>query len=198
MGYDSRNGVNLKLSNGKTKMTKKNLMLVTLICLAAPIASRAQSSTANPVVASAREIYERQSKYIAGSAEEMPADKYSYHPTPDQWTFGKIISHVAQSDFNVCSIISGTPVPQDWKVTETDPKDKLVPAVKASFDFCSKTLEELQDSKLGDTVKFFGGRQVPRARALLELTDDLEDHYSQLASYLRLNGMLPPSAQPQK
>lgn len=36
-------------------------------------------------------------------------------------------------------------------------------------------------------------RQVPRARALIELTDDLKDHYSQLASYLRLNGMLPPS-----
>ena len=33
---------------------------------------------------------------------------------------------------------------------------------------------------------------------MLELTDDLEDHYSQLASYLRLNGMLPPSATPAK
>jgi hypothetical protein len=68
--------------------------------------------------------------------------------------------------------------------------------VKASFDFCSKVLANLQDSKLGDTVKFLGGRQVPRARVLIELTDDLEDHYSQLASYLRLNKMTPPSAKP--
>jgi uncharacterized damage-inducible protein DinB len=131
-------------------------------------------------------------------ADEMPADKYSYHPTPEQWTFGKIVSHVAQSDFNLCSILSDTPVPQNWKVTDTDPKEKLVPAVKASLDFCSQALASLQDSKLGDTVKFFGGRQVPRARALIELTDDLEDHYSQLASYLRLNGMVPPSVKPAK
>jgi hypothetical protein len=103
---------------------------------------------------------------------------------------------VAQANFGVCSILSDTPAPQDWKVAETDPKEKLVSAVKASLDFCSGVLANLQDSKLGDTVKFFGGRQVPRARALLELTDDLEDHYSQLASYLRLNGMLPPSAKP--
>ena len=77
-------------------------------------------------------------------------------------------------------------------------KGKMVPAVKASLDFCSQALANLQDSKLGDTVKFFGGLQVPRARALIELTDDLEDHYSQLASYLRMNGMVPPSVKPAK
>jgi hypothetical protein len=176
----------------------KKLVWMTAVCLVAPIALCGQGPLPNPVVSSAREIYDRQSKYIAAAAEQMPDAKYDYHPTPEQWTFAKIISHVAQSDFGVCSILSDTPAPQNWKVTETDPKDKLVPAVKASFDFCAQVLANLQDSKLGDTVKFFGGRQVPRARALIELTDDLEDHYSQLASYLRLNGMLPPSAQPQK
>lgn len=176
----------------------KKLILVTAICLAAAMAARAQSSPANPVVASAQEVFERQSKYITAAADEMPADKYTFHPTPEQWTFAKIISHLAGANFAVCAILSDTPAPQDWKVTETDPKEKLVPAMKASFDFCSTVLANLQDSKLGDTVKFFGGRQVPRARALIELTDDLEDHYSQLASYLRLSGMLPPSARPQK
>jgi hypothetical protein len=168
------------------------------ICLAAPAAARAQSAPANPIVASAQEIVERQAKYITGAADAMPAEKYGYHPTPDQWTFGKIVSHIAQSDFNLCAMLSDTPAPQDWKVTDTDPKEKLVPAVKASLDFCTQALAGLQDSKLGDTVKFFGGRQVARARALFELTDDLEDHYSQLASYLRLNEIPPPSAKPRK
>ena len=179
-------------------MSGRKLILMTMICLASAISGRAQQTVANPVVTSAREVYERQSKYIAGAAEEMPAEKYGYHPTPEQWTFGKIISHVAQSDFVVCSVLSDSPAPQNWTVADTGPKEKLVAVVKASFDFCSKVLANLQDSKLGDTVKFFGDRQVPRARALIELTDDLEDHYSQLAGYLRLNGMLPPSAAPPK
>ena len=177
-------------------MSTREFVLIIAICLVAPNALRAQNSPANPVATSAREIFERQSKYIVGAAEEMPGDKYGYHPTPEQWSFGKILSHVAQSDFNLCSMLSDAPAPQSWKVAETDPKEKLVPAVKASFDFCSKVLANLQDSKLGDTVKFLGGRQAPRARVLIELTDDLEDHYSQLASYLRLNKMLPPSAEP--
>jgi hypothetical protein len=178
------------------EMRTRELILIMAMCLAAPIAVRAQSSPANPVVASAQEIFERQSKYIVGAAEEMPSDKYGYHPTPEQWSYGKVLSHVAQSSFNLCSMLSDSPAPQNWKVTESDPKEKLVPAVKASFDFCAKALANLQDSKLGDTVKFLGGRPAPRARVLIELTDDLEDHYSQLASYLRLNQLVPPSAQP--
>ena len=177
-------------------MKARKLIFVMSICVFAPMAAWAQSAPANPVVSSAREIFDRQSKYIAAAADEMPAEKYGYSPTPGQWSFGKVISHVAQANFGVCAILSDTPAPQGFKVAETDPKDKLAAALKASLDFCSQTLTNLQDSKLGDTVKFFGGRQVPRARALLELTDDLEDHYSQLASYLRLNGMTPPSVKP--
>ncbi len=164
--------------------------------LAAPAAALAQGSTANPVVSAAREIYNRQSKFIVAAAEQMPEDKLSYHPTPEQWTYGKLIAHVAQGDFAVCSMLSDTAAPQDVKnLMPTDSKDKLVSALKASFDFCSQALSNLQDSKLGDNIKFFGGRPATRARALFELTGDLEDHYSQMAGYLRLNGMLPPSAQ---
>ena len=179
-------------------MSLRKLILVVAFCLSAPVAARAQAAPANPVVASAREIFERQSKFIAAAADEMPADKYSYHPTPEQWSFGKIVSHVAVVDFLVCSMISGTPMPQNEKVAETDSKEKMASALQASFNSCSNALANLRDSQLGDTVKFFGGREVPRARALFELTGDLEDHYSQLAGYLRLNGLLPPSAKPRK
>jgi len=179
-------------------MSTRKWILVLAVCLAAPVAARAQAAPANPVVASAREIFDRQVKFIAAAADEMPADKYSYHPTTDQWSFGKIVSHVAGVDFLVCSMLSGTPAPQNEKVTETDSKEKMASALHASFDFCSKALANLQDSQLGDTVKFFGGREVPRARALFEITGDLQDHYSQLAGYLRLNGLLPPSAKPRK
>jgi hypothetical protein len=179
-------------------MKANRLILITAACLAASIAARAQGAPANPMVAAAQEIYDRQSKFIMASADQMPPDKYSFKPTADQRSFAAIIAHLAQANFAVCAILSDTTAPQDWKVAESDPKDKLVAAVNASFDFCSKALANLQDSKLGDTVKFFGGRPATRARALIELTDDLEDHYSQLASYMRLNGMLPPSAQPKK
>lgn len=174
----------------------KALISLAVISLAAPLALHAQAA-ANPVVSSAREIFADKSKNIVAAVEEMPADKYSFHPTADQWTFGKIASHVAQGSNAVCAMLSDTPAPQA-KISETDSKDALVAAVQASFDFCDKALANLQDSKLGDTVTFFRGRQTPRARALLELTIDLSDHYSQMASYLRLSGLTPPSVKPKK
>jgi uncharacterized damage-inducible protein DinB len=170
---------------------------LTALSLAATAALSAQQ-VANPVVTSAKEIYARQSAFIAAAAEQMPAEKFGFHPTPDQWTFGKIVAHVAQANDHVCGMLSDKPAPDASAVTETSPKDALTAALKASFDYCGKALDALQDSQLGDTITYFGGVKKPRARALVELTDDLEDHYSQMASYLRLNGMLPPSAKPKK
>jgi hypothetical protein len=140
----------------------------------------------------------RQSAYMVTAAEQMPEAKYSYHPTPDQWTYGKIVAHVTQANNGVCGMLSDSKAPAGAAFTETSSKEVLVTALKASFDFCGKAMDELKDSKLGDTITYFGGAKKPRARALIELTDDLEDHYSQMASYLRMNGMVPPSATPKK
>jgi uncharacterized damage-inducible protein DinB len=177
--------------SGDTSMHK--LLWLAMLGLAA----NAQT-TANPVVATAREIFDRQSKFIVAAAEQMPADKYSYHPTPDQWSFGKITSHIAVSGNAICGMLSDAPPPQGAKISDTDSKETIVAAVKASFALCDKALTNLTDAQMGDTITYFRGEKKPRARALFELTDDLEDHYSQMASYLRLSGLTPPSAQPKK
>lgn len=183
----------------------KLLIALTLV-IAAPLALIAQAptpaaapavDTKNPVVWSANDVYARQAKLIVAAAELMPADKYSYKPTPEQLSFGRIIAHIAQSNTGICAMLSGTPATPP-KLAETDPKDTLIAALKTSFDSCDKTFAALQDAQLGDTITFFRGAKVPRARALIEITGDLEDHYSQMAGYLRLNGILPPSAQPKK
>jgi hypothetical protein len=161
--------------------------------LAAASACAFAQDASNPVVTSAKEIFQRQSGYIVAAAEQMPAEKYSYHPTPDQWTYGKIVSHVVQANFGVCGMLSGDGPGQGPAVTDTTPKDQLIEDLKQSFDTCQRALDGLQDSSLGATITYFRGLKKPRARALIELTDDLEDHYSQMAGYLRMNGMLPPS-----
>jgi hypothetical protein len=164
----------------------------------APAAAPPAAATANPVVWSANQIYARQAKFIMESADEMPAEKYGFHPTPDQRTFGWIVSHLAGSNGGLCAILSDGTAPATVKVAETASKAELVAALKASFDFCDTVMAGLTDAKLGDTVTFFRGAKVPRARALIEITGDLEDHYSQMAGYLRLSGLMPPSAAPKK
>jgi uncharacterized damage-inducible protein DinB len=163
----------------------------------APAAPLPAEAAANPVVWSAKQLYQRDAKNMIAAAEEMPAEKYSYRPTPGQWTFGKLISHVAQSNGGLCGALSGTTAPATLQVSETAAKADLVTALKASFDFCGPALDGMTDAKLGETVTVFH-RTMPRAMVLVLLPADLADHYSQMAAYLRLNGMMPPSAQPRK
>src|SRR6202789_13344 len=124
---------------------------VGVMVLAATSACALAQDASNPVVASAKEIFERQSSYIVAAADQMPADKYGYHPTPDQWTYGKIISHVIQANFGVCGMLSGDGPGTGPAVTDTTPKDQLVPILKQSFEACQKALDGLQDSRRGGT-----------------------------------------------
>jgi hypothetical protein len=68
--------------------------------------------------------------------------------------------------------------------------------LRETFDYCGTALAGLTDAQLSDSVPMFGGpRKATRAFMLLITAGDWTDHYSQLAVYLRLNGMLPPTAQ---
>jgi len=147
----------------------------------------------NPVSDALRNQITREAKNTIGAAEEMPADKYGYKPTEAQVPFGHWVSHATGANYLFCSKLTGATAPEAG-VKETDPKDKLVEALKKSFDYCSTQLPKLQDSQLGEEVTLFGGRKMTKGAAVLDLSADWADHYSQMASYLRLNGLLPPSA----
>src|SRR5207253_3123999 len=139
----------------------------------------------------------RFSKNMVAAAEAMPAEKYNFKPIPEMNSFAHLVMHIAQSNNGLCSKISDTAAP-DVKLADTDPKDKLVAALKASFEYCSAALEKVDDSKLGDQMMLFGNRPFSRAAVLIILSDDWYDHYGAQATYLRLNGILPPTAQPRK
>jgi hypothetical protein len=177
---------------------KRVLLGGTMLAFTPFIAAAQQASApeANPVSSAVRSSVERASKNMVAAADEMPADKYSFHPTPAQMSFGKLVSHMIGSNFGLCSKISGVAAPPEEKPSETDPKDKLVSSLKASFDFCTQSLTKVDDSNLGEQLTVFGGRKLSRAAAMIALTNDFADHYSMAAIYLRLNGLLPPTAQP--
>jgi len=148
----------------------------------------------NPVSTVVREILPRQQKNLVAAVEEMPANKFNFKPTEPQMTFGHLVGHITESNNFLCAKIADATPPKAEEMKDTD-KDKLVDALKKSFEFCSTELAKVDDSKLGDTVQLFGGREGPRAFAMIALTNDWADHYSAAAQYLRLNGLLPPTAQ---
>ena len=130
---------------------------------------------------------------LVAAFDSIPASRYSYRPTPPQQTIGYIAQHLEQANYGLCARFS------DLKPARTDkdalpdtvkarwPKDTLVARLKASLRFCDSALERVDQLDSG-----------PLTSNLLGFETDLAEHYSQLSSYMRLLGMVPPSALPQR
>jgi len=182
---------------------------VTFAQQAAPAASAPQASPTepktvvmlvtveNPVSGFVKAGVVRYGKNMISAAEAMPAEKYGFKPSPEMNSYGHLMMHIAQTNNTFCAKISGQAAP-DVKLAETDPKDKLVAAIKDSFAYCAAALEKVDDSKLGEQIVLFGNRPISRGGALVALGGSWTDHYAAQAIYLRLNGILPPTAQPEK
>ena len=133
---------------------------------------------------------------VMSLAGAMPAEKYNYKPTAEMNTYAHLTMHITQSNNAFCSKLSGQAAP-DPKIVETDGKDKLVAALKDSFAYCTTALAGVDDSKLSEPMTVFG-RPASRGGIFVMLSGSWTDHYATQAIYLRLNGILPPTAQPKK
>src|SRR6266704_4583137 len=136
---------------------------------AASAASAAPDLTpvANPVSGFVKAGVARYGKNMVAAAESMPAEKYSFKPSPEMNSFGHLAMHIAQTNNTFCAKISGQTAP-DVKMSETDPKEKLVAAMKDSFAFCTTALANVDDSKLGEQFVMFN-RPISRGGALVAL-----------------------------
>ena len=175
----------------------KRWVWMAAILLVAPMVARAQSPAADPVSSTLRQVLERFSKNLVAAAEQVPAEKYTYHPTPAQMTIGQTMDHVSKVNNGACAKLSDASAPQQPSIADTE-KDKLVAGLKASMEFCKQAFATLTDAKLGEAATMPSGRKATRFAAALEVTNDLIDHYAAIAVYMRLNDLLPPSAQPRK
>src|ERR1039458_2426373 len=157
------------------------LVIIASLLLALATAALAQSkapaqATSDPVVSTVRQMEERQSKNLIGAAEEMPADKYGYRPTPPQMSFAHLVMHITESNNSLCARVAGEQ-PRELKLNESDSKETLTKALKDSFAYCEQVLSKADDSTLGQPVELHGGRSGPRAAALRS-----EEHTSELQS----------------
>lgn len=169
----------------------KSFALAVLLLLSSAL-TFAQSK--DPASDALRTILAGRAKNTIAAFEAMPADKYGFKPTPEQMTFGHLAAHVVESNYYFCANVGNVPEPKVAEVKDSDSKDVLVADVKASFDFCNTAVAKASDSTMSSDITWFDGKPKARAWAFLGLASSLADHYGMAAMYLRLNGLLPPTA----
>ena len=167
---------------------------LTLICLLSLFAAPTFAQSKDPAADALRTMLTGRAKNTIAAFEAMPADKYGYQPTPAQMTFGHLAAHVVESNYYFCANVGNVPQPKMTELKGSEGKDALVAAVKSSFDFCSTAIAKASDSTMSGDITWFDGKPRARAWAFLGLASSLADHYGMAAMYLRLNGVLPPTA----
>ena len=181
-----------------------------ILALTFPVSLAAQAAPAaapaNPITTVFRTRTMALQRSIAQAFDSIPESKFSYKPTPAQLSIGYIAQHLASDNYFFCSnfgAMKATLSPKDSTTADsikaTWPKDTLVAKLKTSFTFCENAFAQLDDPKLADqiTMTFNGNtRNATRATMVLGHVVDMADHYSQLANYMRLNNILPPTALP--
>jgi hypothetical protein len=159
----------------------------------------AQSS--NPLSAEVKWSYGSIKTNLTKLADKMPADKYSYRPTPEAETFARRIAHIAEANMSVCTGLDGER--KSLGAASKTSKAELVTALKQSFDACDRVFDGLTDVTAVERVSSRLGGPFPpdptrsRLATLYNLVRHSNEMYGYMAVYLRLNGVVPPTSAPE-
>ena len=166
--------------------------VVTAIMLPAALAAQSPGGAARDgVVLTFERFADIYGSRLVAAFDSIPASRYDYRPTPAQQSVGYIAQHLEDANYGLCERLGAAKRPRTAKDSLADtvkarwPKDTLVARLRASLRFCDAALEQL------DHVQ-----SAALASSLLAFETDLAEHYSQVSSYMRLLGMVPPSALP--
>jgi uncharacterized damage-inducible protein DinB len=170
------------------------LCALAFVITAHSLAAQTEKPTAgNAAVSTARMLWEQPTKYITTVAEELPESTYAYRPTPEVRSLGQLIGHVAGAQYLICAAAMGDPARREDDIEKTRTrKSDLVAALKASTDYCAKAYGQTARAAQQPTKLF--GEERTRLFALGLNANHNAEHYGNIVTYLRLNGIVPPSS----
>jgi uncharacterized damage-inducible protein DinB len=170
-------------------------ILILLISLSALAAG--QTAADNPQLASTKAFYDTVRMNILKAAEKMPEEKYAYKPSDDVRTYGQLLAHIADSQYFLCGTAKEGKSENRGIEKSMPTKPGILTALRDGFAYCDSTYAGLTDASSAAMVTFFGQKRTKLSMLSFNTAHSFE-HYGNLATYLRMNRMVPPSSEPQK
>ncbi|MGF6849676.1 putative damage-inducible protein DinB [Chitinophaga sp. W3I9] len=147
---------------------------------------------------------------ILTTAEAMPESKYNFTPEDlhiknsvfkGARTFGGQIMHLATDNILIWSAITGDSIRPDIEDVNgpksiTTKKD-ILDYLKASFKTGRKAISTLTDQNAMDMIDF-RWRKLSRLDLAFYALTHANEHYGQMAIYLRMCGIVPPATANEK
>ena len=139
-------------------------------------------------------------EFTLAVAGAMPAESYTFRPTPEEMSFGQLMAHIAMADRNACTQASGLTAPALPPAIEAWAKDSAkvdvskeaaTALVKDIFDFCGRAITEMPAAN-ADKVVGPPNRNFTGTEWLWSYFTHTAHHRGQAEVYLRVKGIKPP------
>jgi uncharacterized damage-inducible protein DinB len=135
---------------------------------------------------------------LAEAAQAMPAEEYSFKPTPEVRSFAQLIGHVVNANFFFCSQAAQDKSPSMTNHEQLTDKAALVKALNDSLAYCDQAYSATTDANFNQAVRMapgvgMGAANTVRGAILLFNTTHNNEHYGNVVVYMRLKGHVPPS-----
>ena len=163
----------------------RHAMLLVAVLVAQPVAAEQDEFKATFA-----KHWRMAKEFTLAVAEAMPAESYDFKPTPEQMTFGRLMTHIGAQNSDSCAVATGTTA-----LPEPSARDKAA-AIKyltETFDACAAALEAMPPERLGAEVYKFQGQPVLAHEALWYTFTHMAHHRGQAEVYLRLKNVTPPA-----
>ena len=135
------------------------------------------------------------------AAEMMPESGYGFRPSPEVRTFGEQINHATGAHYSFCNQ-AGLPPEVQKKAAQglvaSRRRPAIIAALKESIDYCDRVLAAALGVAHGIGAGFGRARRAVlfpaiRAHALIYGTVHSAEDYGTITTYLRMQGVVPPS-----
>lgn len=154
-----------------------------------------------PLGAIVQKSFNAFANFLIVSAQMMPESGYAFRPTPDVRTFGEQINHATGANYSFCNQ-AGVPPGFDRRsapsLQAATSKAAIVKALEDSIAYCSNLLAAASDAWLMESAPNLGGAGsgvITGARAYAFVYAGIHgaEDYGTITTYLRLQGVVPPS-----
>ena len=168
--------------------------IVVVLCVCHALAAQ----DANPLTQGSKQFFDRAKNYVLPAAAKMPEAEYSFRAAPEGRSFAQFVGHVADANYFMCSVAAGEKTPAGGFENRKATKAELLKALSDAFSYCDQVYSKMTDVEGAKTVQFttpIRPESMPKLSVLEYNNVHTFEHYGNLAVYMRLRGVVPPSTE---
>lgn len=172
------------------------LTLLVLLFAGAPALAIAQGNgESSAITSSLSTLHKITTTNIMKTAEMLSDDLYAYRPTGDVRTAGEMLAHIANAQYLFCSAAAGVENPSQVNFEETaTSKADIITALRGAFEYCDGVYSGMNDVSGAEMRSLFGRMELAASAVMAFNSAHNYEHYGNLVTYMRMNGIVPPSS----